>query len=53
MFTLFNQGFLSTLITHMDSSARLAMLIAGIVLCALIGYLLGSLNFALILSGKM
>lgn len=29
------------------------MLIAGIVLCALIGYLLGSLNFALILSGKM
>ncbi len=53
MFTFFNQGFLSTLITHMDSSARLAMLIAGIVLCALIGYLLGSLNFALILSGKM
>ena len=53
MFTLFNQGFLSTLIMHMDSSARFAMLIAGIVLCALIGYLLGSLNFALILSGKM
>ena len=53
MFTLFNQGFLSTLIMHMDSSARFAMLIAGIVLCTLIGYLLGSLNFALILSGKM
>ena len=53
MFSLFNQGFLSTLIMHMDSSARFAMLIAGIVLCALIGYLLGSLNFALILSGKM
>lgn len=53
MFTLFNQGFLSTLIMHMDFSARFAMLIAGIVLCALIGYLLGSLNFALILSGKM
>ncbi len=53
MFTFLNQGFLSTLIMHMDSSARFAMLIAGIVLCALIGYLLGSLNFALILSGKM
>ena len=53
MFTLFNQGFLATLITHMDSTAGFAMLVAGIVLCALIGYLLGSLNFALILSGKM
>ena len=53
MFTFFNQGILPTLINRMAASAGFAMLIAGIVLCALIGYLLGSFNFALILSRKM
>ena len=53
MFTFFNQGILPTLINRMEASAGFAMLIAGIVLCALIGYLLGSFNFALILSRKM
>ncbi len=53
MFTFFNQGILPTLINRMETSAGFAMLIAGIVLCALIGYLLGSFNFALILSRKM
>lgn len=50
---ILNIGLIPTLITQMDSSLRLAMLIAGIVLCALVGYLFGSLNFALILSGRL
>ncbi len=50
---IFNIGCIPTLISQMDSSLRFAMLVAGIVLCALIGYLLGSLNFALILSGRL
>ncbi len=50
---IFNIGLIPTLISQMDSSLRLAMLMAGIVLCALVGYLFGSLNFALILSGRL
>ncbi|MGN1121151.1 MAG: glycerol-3-phosphate 1-O-acyltransferase PlsY [Eubacteriales bacterium] len=46
-------GLITSLVSRMEGPLGTATLIAGIVLTALIGYLLGSLNFALILSGKM
>lgn len=49
----YSTGIITSLVNRMDSAVSGAMLVAGIVLAALIGYLLGSLNFALILSGKM
>ncbi len=49
----FSTGILSSLIERMAGAPAVAMLFAGILLCALIGYALGSLNFALIVSGRM
>ncbi len=46
-------GLITSLVSSMDGGIGTALLIAGTVLATLIGYLLGSLNFALILSGKM
>ena len=46
-------GLITSLVSRMEGSVGAAVLIAGTFLAALIGYLLGSLNFALILSGKM
>lgn len=47
-------GLLTSVINSTQSGAlSLAILISGVILSLLIGYLLGSLNFALILSAKM
>ena len=50
----YTNGLLSSIINGTESGAlSLAILISGIILSLLIGYVLGSLNFALILSAKM
>ena len=46
-------GLIPQIMQKVNSNFALAFFIAGLVLCALIGYVLGSLNFALILSKKM
>ena len=49
----FSKGLITSAVSKMPGAPGTAVFIAGIVLTALIGYLLGSLNFALILSKKM
>ena len=49
----FNQGIITTVVTRMEGPVSAAVFIAGIVLSLLIGYLLGSFNFAMIVSKKM
>ena len=50
---LYANGFFSYIIEKSSGNFALVALIAGILVCAVIGYFLGSLNFALILSGRM
>ncbi len=46
-------GIIPQIMEETSGTFATAFFIAGIILCALIGYVLGSLNFALILSKKM
>lgn len=46
-------GIIPQIMAKTSGGFALAFFIAGLILCALIGYVLGSLNFALILSKKM
>ncbi len=52
--TFFQIGFLGEFINKNSDSANLqfTLLITGFVLCSVIAYLLGSINFAIIISGK-
>ncbi|MBO4343832.1 MAG: glycerol-3-phosphate 1-O-acyltransferase PlsY [Clostridia bacterium] len=49
----YSNGLFTAVIPQMPGGIATAVMIAGIVLCALIGYVLGSLNFSLIVSKKM
>lgn len=49
----YTNGLLTSLIQRMEGTPGVAMFAAGILLTLLVGYVLGSLNFALILSGKL
>lgn len=49
----YTNGLITSLSAKMTEGLDTAMFVSGIVLVIIIGYLLGSLNFALILSGKM
>ena len=46
-------GLLRPLIENTEGNTAIFILVAGIIASVIIGYFLGSLNFALILSGKM
>ncbi len=54
--TLFGYGFLQTyILTHIETlsgGASLAMWICGMLVVVIAGYLLGSINFAIIISGR-
>lgn len=51
---IFSHGLITNIVNMMSGGGLAsAMLISAVVLCVLIGYLLGSLNFALILSNRM
>jgi glycerol-3-phosphate acyltransferase PlsY len=50
---IFAEGLLMPVVEKCTGNTAVAVLIAGILVSAVIGYFLGSLNFALILSGKM
>ncbi len=50
----YSNGLITSLVNRTTAGAlATALFVAGIILTMMIGYLLGSLNFALILSGKM
>jgi glycerol-3-phosphate acyltransferase PlsY len=49
----YSNGLFTAVIPQMQGGFAIAMMIAGVILCLLIGYVLGSLNFSLIVSKKM